>query len=228
MQTNWHTPLWKKLLAAAALAFGTFTIIDSVHMQWLPNFFVGLTLVLPGAWFTIHELRSRRAAAVGAPQLKRHWGLVTLSSFALFAVAVALVPDDVGTEYTADETSTSPSATATSSTEATTITTEPTTSEESETPEPTAETAVEEPTDNVVRAGFADLGDADAPDPAYVAPEPAYEPPAPAYEAPAPAAVGGFANCSEARAAGYSNILAGSPQYASKLDRDGDGVACES
>ena len=37
-----------------------------------------------------------------------------------------------------------------------------------------------------------------------------------------------FANCSEARAAGYSNMTPDSPGYSSKLDRDGDGLACES
>lgn len=36
-----------------------------------------------------------------------------------------------------------------------------------------------------------------------------------------------FANCTEARAAGYSNIRRGEPGYAQHLDRDGDGVACE-
>lgn len=37
-----------------------------------------------------------------------------------------------------------------------------------------------------------------------------------------------FANCSEARAAGYSNIRRGQPGYRSALDRDNDGIACES
>ena len=37
-----------------------------------------------------------------------------------------------------------------------------------------------------------------------------------------------FANCTEARAAGYENIKRGEPGYATKLDRDKDGVACES
>ena len=36
-----------------------------------------------------------------------------------------------------------------------------------------------------------------------------------------------FANCSEARAAGAAPIRRGEPGYASHLDRDGDGVACE-
>ncbi|MGW4482125.1 excalibur calcium-binding domain-containing protein [Rhodococcus triatomae] len=45
-----------------------------------------------------------------------------------------------------------------------------------------------------------------------------------------PASGGGLAsygNCSEARAAGAAPIYAGEPGYSRKLDRDGDGVACE-
>ena len=37
-----------------------------------------------------------------------------------------------------------------------------------------------------------------------------------------------FANCTEARAAGRSDIRRGEPGYARHLDRDGDGIACES
>ena len=36
-----------------------------------------------------------------------------------------------------------------------------------------------------------------------------------------------YANCSEVRAAGADPIYAGDPGYSRKLDRDGDGVACE-
>ncbi|WP_312597785.1 excalibur calcium-binding domain-containing protein [Brevundimonas sp.] len=36
-----------------------------------------------------------------------------------------------------------------------------------------------------------------------------------------------YANCSAARAAGAAPITRGEPGYARKLDRDGDGVACE-
>lgn len=36
-----------------------------------------------------------------------------------------------------------------------------------------------------------------------------------------------YANCSAARAAGAAPIMRGAPGYARKLDRDGDGVACE-
>lgn len=37
-----------------------------------------------------------------------------------------------------------------------------------------------------------------------------------------------FSSCKEARAAGYSNMRRGEPGYSPDLDRDGDGVACES
>lgn len=36
-----------------------------------------------------------------------------------------------------------------------------------------------------------------------------------------------YANCSAARAAGAAPLYRGQPGYSSKLDRDGDGVACE-
>ena len=36
-----------------------------------------------------------------------------------------------------------------------------------------------------------------------------------------------FKNCKEARAAGYSRMRRGEAGYREKLDRDGDGVACE-
>ncbi len=36
-----------------------------------------------------------------------------------------------------------------------------------------------------------------------------------------------FQNCAAARAAGAAPIRAGEPGYSRKLDRDGDGVACE-
>lgn len=38
---------------------------------------------------------------------------------------------------------------------------------------------------------------------------------------------GAYANCTEARAAGASNVRRGEPGYGPHLDRDGDGVACE-
>ncbi len=54
-----------------------------------------------------------------------------------------------------------------------------------------------------------------------------YAPPAettPPVDAPSSAY---YANCSAARAAGAAPLYAGQPGYRAKLDRDGDGVACE-
>ena len=68
-----------------------------------------------------------------------------------------------------------------------------------------------------------------APDPAPE-PEPAPLPPPPA-PSPAPPAANGpvsYENCTAARAAGAAPVYAGDPGYSSKLDRDGDGVGCES
>jgi hypothetical protein len=63
--------------------------------------------------------------------------------------------------------------------------------------------------------------------PAPVAPVPAAtRPPQP----PRPDAAGPgvyYANCSEARAAGVAPLRTGDPGYASHLDRDKDGIACE-
>ena len=36
-----------------------------------------------------------------------------------------------------------------------------------------------------------------------------------------------FKNCKAAAAAGYSNMARGTPGYAPHLDRDDDGIACE-
>jgi endonuclease YncB( thermonuclease family) len=62
------------------------------------------------------------------------------------------------------------------------------------------------------------------------APEPAPAPASTPAPAPAPEAAPSstyYANCSAVRAAGAAPIYKGDPGYSSKLDRDGDGVACE-
>jgi len=53
--------------------------------------------------------------------------------------------------------------------------------------------------------------------------------PAPAVVMPVPMASGCYyANCTQARQAGETDIPSSSPHYCSKLDRDDDGIACES
>ncbi len=43
----------------------------------------------------------------------------------------------------------------------------------------------------------------------------------------APASAAPFPNCKTAKSAGYCDIPSDSPYYSAKLDRDGDGYACE-
>lgn len=50
---------------------------------------------------------------------------------------------------------------------------------------------------------------------------------APVQQAPAQNDVVTYGNCAEARAAGAAPLFRGQPGYSTKLDRDGDGVACE-
>lgn len=75
------------------------------------------------------------------------------------------------------------------------------------------------------------------PPPAPVAPSPSPEPtstppPAPTTTPPPEPEQGPgetpFANCTEARATGGAPVHRGDPGYGSHLDRDGDGVGCES
>ena len=58
------------------------------------------------------------------------------------------------------------------------------------------------------------------------APAPVPQVDAPPAQNPAPALV--FQTCADARAAGYRNMHRGAPGYSEHLDRDGDGIACES
>ncbi|MBB5956702.1 hypothetical protein FHS29_003288 [Saccharothrix tamanrassetensis] len=58
-------------------------------------------------------------------------------------------------------------------------------------------------------------------------PPPAYTPPPQETVAPEPPPSAYYANCSAARAAGAAPLHIGQPGYRPALDRDGDGVACE-
>ncbi|WP_414638824.1 excalibur calcium-binding domain-containing protein [Actinophytocola sp.] len=64
--------------------------------------------------------------------------------------------------------------------------------------------------------------------PAPYTPPPAPYTPPPAQPPPAPPGGGVYyANCSAARAAGAAPLYRGEPGYRPALDRDDDGVACE-
>lgn len=107
----------------------------------------------------------------------------------------------------------------------------------SETAPPASEPTVDEPVILPPPAAPAPSPEpAPAPEPAYVPdpePEPAYVPdPEPAYvpdysDDDSSSGSAYYKNCTAARAAGVTPLYVGDPGYASHLDRDGDGVACE-
>lgn len=68
--------------------------------------------------------------------------------------------------------------------------------------------------------------EAPAPKPAPDTPAPVPQADSPQEQNPAPALT--FQTCDDARAAGYRNMHRGAPGYSEHLDRDGDGIACES
>lgn len=82
------------------------------------------------------------------------------------------------------------------------------------TPEPSAEPVAPEPEptlDADAQSGDGEAAPAPAPEPAPVPKEGS------AY----------YPNCKAARAAGAAPLYRGDPGYRSELDRDGDGIACE-
>ena len=72
----------------------------------------------------------------------------------------------------------------------------------------------------------AGAAEAPAPKPVPDAPAPAVPADAPPAQNPAPPLT--FQTCDDARAAGYHNMHRDTPGYSEHLDRDGDGIACES
>nr|WP_205570476.1 excalibur calcium-binding domain-containing protein [Corynebacterium lactis] len=126
--------------------------------------------------------------------------------------------DGASSGTTTSSSTTSPSSTTSSTSTTKTSSTSPSSSSPSPTP-----TAGGEPDVEVHPEADTPPAHLFAPVDPAVAPAP--EPPAPA-PAPAPESVY-FGSCADAKAAGAAPLYAGNPGYSSKLDRDGDGVACE-
>ncbi|MGW6417995.1 excalibur calcium-binding domain-containing protein [Streptomyces sp. NPDC055055] len=121
-----------------------------------------------------------------------------------------------------------PATTATASAAPTTAepTTPPATTEApTPTPEPTTQAPTTEAPEPTTQAPTTE-----APEPAHTTPKPVKPRPAqttrPAETA-EPEPEVHYANCTEVRDAGAAPIHRGDPGYSSRLDRDGDGVACE-
>lgn len=184
-----------------------------------------------------HALFTGIGQSIPEPQpFHRRWGWTLFVAFVALAISMLLTPETPATSETEEPeavttsetttSSTTTSSTTATSTTSTTSTTEPTstssTTSSTTTQEPVPSPETQEPTEEP-----------------YVEPQPVYTPapdPAPAPQqfvqqpvAPviqeSPSVY--YQNCDAVRAAGAAPLYIGSPGYAPKLDRDGDGVACE-
>ncbi|MBM7230137.1 excalibur calcium-binding domain-containing protein [Dietzia cinnamea] len=232
------------------MLFAAIGMADGGALASLAEVLVGLAVAGPGGWWILCERRDRtraeedyrldREAALAAESMAgqvsadalspltwstplapyaRRWPLVGSVSAAALVAGAALMPATAPTPVPAASPAAATGAIATStvtSTVRTTTTTTVTRAPASTSSAPATPVASE-------------------PEPApasTVAFEPTYAPaPAQTY-APAPVAEqepqsAYYQNCSAARAAGAAPLYRGQPGYASKLDRDNDGVACE-
>lgn len=243
-------PVWKLLLAWTGLVLGGLMVVAAIGtfgsgvLESVAMAMIGLAMAVPGGWWIFCERKDRthaeedfqldRQAALAAQSMSgyvspgalspltwdtpltpftRRWPVVGAVSVALLIAGGALMPTPAPSQAPAS----SPAAatrtvtsTARAAAPTTTVTQAPVSS--SEVASPVATVAPES---------------ADQPAPAPTDAPPATYAPAPAPLAEPAAQAGYYPNCSAARAAGVAPLLRGQPGYASKLDRDNDGVACE-
>ena len=243
----------KTALAWIAIALG----VIRVFLGGIGGILLAAAFIVPGAWWLWCEAQDKKhyketqEAAANDEQLRklldpqrdslvlnsmgdapqftpvnRRWPLVWLTVLVLLIAGSSLspeledTPDTEPTPTSAAPTTTSAESESTSATTTTTRTS--TTTGSTHSSASPSSTTTEETTASIAK--FADIP-VEEPSQAPT-PEPVIEQPVPAAPAPAPARVY-YANCSEARAAGAAPIYEGQPGYSRKLDRDGDGIACE-
>ncbi|UVE95937.1 excalibur calcium-binding domain-containing protein [Dietzia sp. B32] len=249
-------PAWKPVLAWAGLVVGGLVVVAALGtlgsgvIESVAMALIGLAMAVPGGWWVHCEREDRtraeedflldRQSAEAARSMSgyvspdalspltwstplapfvRRWPVVGAVSVAMLVLGAALMPtpEPAATPASSPVAATSTvtttaRATAPTTTAPTTLSQAPASSPESATP---------------VATGVPQSTYAPVPEPA---PEPTYAPPQ--TYAPAPLAepvqqATYYPNCSAARAAGAAPLYRGQPGYASKLDRDNDGVACE-
>lgn len=221
--------IWKVILSWLGVVLGGLFLITGFFDLDISSILMGLGMLLPGAWFLLHEDREKK----GATPLQRHWIIVGVLSVVSFfgGSHLAPIPEDE-TTTAPSSTATKPTSTVSTTTKASSITRSPKPSPKpSPTREPKPDTTEEESSPSIAPAQSTQL-----PEPVRDEPPVDYQPHgfvAPAYAgAPAPVPTPAprfayFKNCTQARAAGAAPIYRGEPGYRRKLDRDGDGVACE-
>lgn len=249
-------PVWKPVLAWAGLVVGGLMVVAAIGtlgsglLESIAMVLIGLGMAAPGGWWIFCERKDRthaeedfrldRQAALAAQSMSgyvspdalgpltwntpltpftRRWPVIGSVSAALVVVGGALMPATEPAPVPASSPAAATSTvttTARAATPTTTVTQTPTSTAESATPAaPVAGESEPAP----------EPAPAYAPAPAPTSVPPQTYAPAPVAE-PAPQAAY-YPNCSAARAAGAAPLLRGQPGYASTLDRDNDGVACE-
>lgn len=243
----------KTVLAWIAIVLGIILVI----LGEVGGFLLAAAFIVPGVWWMWCEAQDKKhykesqEAATNHAQLRklldperdalvlnsmgdapqftpvnRRWPIVWLTALVLFIAGGNLIPESESTTNTEPTpTSVAPTTTTSATSEsssAATTTTRTSTTSSAHSNSPLSSVTAEETTASIAK--FADIP-VEEPAPAP-APAPVIEQPVPAAPAPAPARVY-YANCSEARAAGAAPIYEGQPGYSRKLDRDGDGIACE-
>ena len=210
-------PLFGKVFAWAAIVFGAIFLIGALVSFEFGALLVGALMVGAGvAYLTLSPSRGRRGWAVPAiavlPALIFMGSTTTTEPESPAVAAVAAVP----ALPTVTTTSAPPSTTTPTTTPApiTTTTVAPTTE---------AVTAIVEVPTTTEYIPLPDPEPVYIPDPVYT-PEPVYTAPAPLVAVPP---VVSYANCDAVRAAGAAPIYAGEPGYSIKLDRDKDGIGCD-
>ena len=214
------SPSWKKIISWIGVVFGGLAVITSPAQDGARGTFsgilFGLAILIPSAWFLLHERRESK----GAEPMKRHWGWVWGAAALLLFLAVLVTPTPETPTLESPATSeTSTSSSAPTTTETTSVEPSPSSSEP---PAPVEEPDIHDDEDSAIEQA-PDEHEEYVPAPEeQPAPEPAYEQPAPVEEAPQPAGVVG--SCDDI---GHK-VYRGDGLYAPKLDKDGDGVGCES
>lgn len=238
----------KMALAWVSVGFGFLILITSPTYGGFAGFFaailIGLAITIPGAWFLLHERRDRSNPSSA---LNRHWKIVTPVSILFFVLGLILFPPTeeakqpdnkpaatTSSSSTPTESSTRKSTTTTSASSTTRKTTKSSTKSSSKSSSTkTSTTSGSHVPEKYVDEPSPILPSEPAEQQQHIEPAPAETPapapaPAPAEApAPAPAPSAFYPNCAAARAAGAAPLYRGNPGYSTKLDRDGDGVACE-
>lgn len=200
-----------KVIGWAILVFGVLGVLASFGSWSDPFMAVGLLLF--GAAFIV----------VGATMIWRRWSwkIGGPATAALFVLSIVLSSFGNSTEES-PKPATLLDTPSSSTTMSTTTTTATSTVVSSTTVTVTAERSSEQPTST--RATRERDVDVDTPAPRRTTP--AYTPP-PVTQEDNSGGSAYYANCDAVRAAGKAPLHAGEPGYRSKLDRDGDGVACD-